>query len=199
MSEPKKFNCESARPNDYISAEVSALPDRMRVSVLQEGVQQWVTLRAERARAFAADIIRIADEIDPPKEKPMSTKKPIEFEARMVGLHTLKAVDDSFCVQLHRGGVGLLFENDTLPAFRKALDEYEAAVKKANTLTLGDLELDEWFHFVGEDASRICCAGPHMDGFKESRHFSRPRETALETKKIYTPVIRLKATFEVVE
>lgn len=216
MSEPKKFNCESARPDDYICTEVSVLLDKMRVSILQEGKEQWVMLRAENARAFAAEIIRIADEIDPPKKqstqhvksqlesimenngsvKPVSTKKPIEFEARRIGAGHVVGLSKS-----QPGGlcIGPLAFADTLvPELRQAIDEYEAAVKKANTLTLGDLAVGDWFE-LAEKENALAIPGPlFVVSHGEYSSFGSIAGHRYRWEPS-TPVRRLKATFEVVE
>lgn len=192
MSEPKKFNCESARPDDYICTEVSVLLDKMRVSILQEGREQWVMLKAENARAFAAEILRIADEIEQPKKaETMSTKKPIEFKTRDIVSVEFSVVGPNLSIGEYFFGVG------DLPALRKALDDYEAAVKKANTLTLGDLEDGGWFQFADVQGGQ--CRVSALKRGNDKRWVTFTNGLAADFCSTDVPVIRLKATFEVVE
>lgn len=188
-----RFRCD-INHDDEIYAE-TRYGDKKHVRVTVRGLLhiRSVALDAKRAREFAAEILRIADEIDPPKEKPMSTKKPIEFESRMVASLNV-SVKPSGLLSIGPHG----FSVTSLPELRKALDEYEAAVKKANTLTLGDLEVDEWFRM---DLGATVNPAPLrvIDRFKTGMIDYCTTTGARFTGRPDTPVRRLKATFEVVE
>jgi hypothetical protein len=193
-----KYECQD-NSADY--AEVSKDHDRVQIRVRDAAIYQCksdAAITPSDARAFAAEILRIADEIEPPKEETMSTKKPIEFAERSIGRLIAGQTQDGELQFINNMGNGVWFHNDELTAARKALDDYEAAVKKANTLTLGDLAVGDWFE-LAEKENALAIPGPlFVVSHGEYSSFGSIAGHRYRWEPS-TPVRRLKATFEVVE
>ncbi len=198
MSEPKKFQCQSARPSDFITVTDTERLNGARcvkVAATMDTLYAWVLLEPERAREFAAEIVRLAAEIDaanPPitkKEEPTPMKKPLNFDFRRVCGIPIKAVVGALEIGDYQLPLG------TFPAMRKALDDYEAAHAEANKLTFADLADGDWFRWKTE---QIVCRKINWCGAMQapSQAPLRTCTFAVSATEAEQEVVRLAAEFE---